>query len=48
LLPPLNLSASEANEGLHAIEEVIIDLNEQEQEQKRAKEQEQDLNETLA
>jgi acetylornithine/N-succinyldiaminopimelate aminotransferase len=38
LLPPLNLSASEADAGLHAIEEVIIDLNEQEQEQKRAKE----------
>ncbi len=32
LLPPLNLSKSEANEGLHAIEEVIADLAEQEQE----------------
>src|SRR4029077_5779174 len=38
LLPPLNLIASEGDEGLHAIEEVIIDLNKQEQEQKRAKE----------
>jgi acetylornithine/N-succinyldiaminopimelate aminotransferase len=33
LLPPLNLSESEADEGLHAIEEVIIDLARQEQEQ---------------
>jgi acetylornithine/succinyldiaminopimelate/putrescine aminotransferase len=32
LLPPLNLSESEADEGLHAIEEVIAALAEQEQE----------------
>ena len=32
LLPPLNLSQSEADEGLRAIEEVIADLAEQEQE----------------
>ena len=32
LLPPLNLSESEAEEGLHAIEEVMIDLAEREQE----------------
>jgi acetylornithine/N-succinyldiaminopimelate aminotransferase len=31
LLPPLNLSESEADEGLRAIEEVIADLAEQEQ-----------------
>jgi putrescine aminotransferase len=37
LLPPLNLSESEADEGLHAIEEVIIDLAEQEQEQEEEK-----------
>jgi acetylornithine/succinyldiaminopimelate/putrescine aminotransferase len=30
-LPPLNLSESEADEGLRAIEEVIADLAEQEQ-----------------
>ena len=35
LLPPLNLSESEADEGLHAIEEVIIDLAEQEQEEEK-------------
>ena len=32
LLPPLNLSESEADEGLHVIEEVIADLAEQEKE----------------
>jgi len=32
LLPPLNLSESEADEGLHAIEEVIAELAEQEKE----------------
>ena len=31
LLPPLNLSESDAKEGLQAIEEMIIDLAEQEQ-----------------
>jgi acetylornithine/succinyldiaminopimelate/putrescine aminotransferase len=35
LLPPLNLSESEADEGLHALEEVIIDLAEQEQEEEK-------------
>jgi len=32
LLPPLNLSESEADEGLHAIEEVIAAFAEKEQE----------------
>jgi acetylornithine/N-succinyldiaminopimelate aminotransferase len=32
LLPPLNLSQSEANEGLRAIESVVVDLAEQEHE----------------
>jgi acetylornithine/N-succinyldiaminopimelate aminotransferase len=32
LLPPLNLSQSEAEEGVRALESVIIDLAEQEQE----------------
>ena len=35
LLPALNLSASEAEEGLRAIEQVIIDLAEQEQEEEK-------------
>jgi acetylornithine/N-succinyldiaminopimelate aminotransferase len=35
LLPPLNLSEGEADEGLHAIEEVIIDLAEQKQEEEK-------------
>jgi acetylornithine aminotransferase/acetylornithine/N-succinyldiaminopimelate aminotransferase len=35
LLPPLNLSESEADEGLRAIEQVIIDLAEQEEEKKQ-------------
>ena len=29
LLPPLNLSQSEANEGLRAIESVVVDLAKQ-------------------
>ena len=35
LLPPLNLSEDEANEGLHAIEQVIIHLAEHEQEEEQ-------------
>jgi acetylornithine/N-succinyldiaminopimelate aminotransferase len=38
LLPPLNLSESEADEGLRAIEEVIADLAEQEQKEEETDE----------
>jgi len=38
LLPPLNLSESEANEGLRAIEEVIADLAEQKQKEEETDE----------